>query len=1154
VPTDLSDPADWDAAVAQLRALRDEVADEPDVAAEIACDLALVLFQRFHALLGGWDPRHATQECRALADDVDALGTEIPYVTMVRGLVRLDAYMLGEEPGDRDDAIALLGAALPDLDVEATLVAEAWGELALALDDGSEGDNEDRARRRDSAIDALCTALGVIPAAERPDLVLLDGQLRCSRGDDLRDAAELRRGVESITAFRSVADPDDADLPYAWVMEATAHERLRHITKDTAEEVAIVACCDSALAAGATEEMALEAHRMMIETLQQQLDGLDRAALMAARTRFDAAVLALDAYPEADAGIRAELACAVAGLGIGLVGAAPGLVDINGLQRFTELALRHPEPPPEWDTKLCLLSVVRLAPNYQEPPPGTPRLPEIAAAWPRSAFAEEFGPSFARVAGMMAFFDAFRSGDRARLRAARDLMSTSRDGDSAGDELMMALVEALIAFQDGATDEENIRAFERLVATAEKDSDDPWTAQYILPLFRALVAAMRGRAAPAVESVSVPGDALATFLDGRAGSFDAMGAVLAAERDPDRLRVQLLRDEERCRCLEPGSVPYIASMAALGVGYLQLARLMPADAGAVESAAHWCRAALESLPGPQHPLWHDRARDLGEACRIRRLPGDLPLSRAAGLSALRGHAWQALLQSGTDHAVAAARTAAASALVVAGWCAQDGAHEDLIQAVEAGRGLALHAATTTRSVATSLAGIGRDDLAVAWAEAGGADRLTLPGPGSGVDLYGDLRPRVMGALTAAAPTLLDPPELARVRAALMASAADALVYLVPGTGRDGGRAILLPAAGEIEVIELAGLVDGPGSVMAEYTAAYEACHLPGSEGPLDDAAAAWSAQLQRLVQWAWGAAAADVLTAARRISAGRLPRLVLVPVGMLGLVPWHAAVRPGGAGVRYLVEDAAISYAASAQLFCEVAERAPVVEGSAVIVGNPTNDLRAAGLEAQAVRAAFHPDATYLGRVGDGRRPADRAVASAGSGTPEEVLDLIVDPARPCAVLHLACHALADASAPSASHVLLADGLPLDVGALMERAPTEPLPLGTVVLAACSTNVAGARYDEAFSLSTAFLAAGARTAMGSLWTVPDGFTSRLVFMVYHFLHEGLRPVDAVRRAQLWMLDRNRTAPATMPDALRARIATTAYEHPANWAAVTHLGR
>lgn len=265
---------------------------------------------------------------------------------MVRGLVRLDACVLGDDPADRDEGIALLGAALPALDVEEPLVAEACGYYALALDEVSEGDSEEWVRRRDSAIDALGRALGVIPAAERPDLVLLDGGLRCSRGDDLRNADELRRGVECFAEFRAVAEPDDQDLSYAWVMEATAHERLWHLTEDTAEQVAIVARCEGALAAGAVDEMALNAHRLTIETLQRQVDGPDRTAtLTPARIRFDAAVLALDAHPDADAGMRAELACAIATLGISLVGAAPGLVDINGLLPFTEIALRHPAPP-----------------------------------------------------------------------------------------------------------------------------------------------------------------------------------------------------------------------------------------------------------------------------------------------------------------------------------------------------------------------------------------------------------------------------------------------------------------------------------------------------------------------------------------------------------------------------------------------------------------------------------------------------------------------------------------------------------------------------------------------------------------------------------------------------------------------------------------
>lgn len=119
---------------------------------------------------------------------------------------------------------------------------------------------------------------------------------------------------------------------------------------------------------------------------------------------------------------------------------------------------------------------MRLAPNYRDPSPGASRLPEIATVWPRSAFAHELGASFARAAGMMAFFDAFRTGDRAQMRAARDLLSRSGDGGWAGEELLTALIECLIVYQDGARHEDNTRAFERVVAAAEKDSDDPWTA------------------------------------------------------------------------------------------------------------------------------------------------------------------------------------------------------------------------------------------------------------------------------------------------------------------------------------------------------------------------------------------------------------------------------------------------------------------------------------------------------------------------------------------------------------------------------------------------------------------------------------------------------------------------------------------------------
>lgn len=110
-------------------------------------------------------------------------------------------------------------------------------------------------------------------------------------------------------------------------------------------------------------------------------------------------------------------------------------------------------------------------------------------------------------------------------------------------------------------------------------------------------------------------------------------------------------------------------------------------------------------------------------------------------------------------------------------------------------------------------------------------------------------------------------------------------------------------------------------------------------------------------------------------------------------------------------------------------------------------------------------------------------------------------------------------------------------------------------LAACGTGVSGVDYDEAFSLATAFLAAGAHTVFGSLWTVPDAETSPLMFLVHHYLNvESSAPADALHRAQLWMLDPDRRPPSTMAPALVAQCRREAVSHPVSWAAFIHVGR
>ena len=101
----------------------------------------------------------------------------------------------------------------------------------------------------------------------------------------------------------------------------------------------------------------------------------------------------------------------------------------------------------------------------------------------------------------------------------------------------------------------------------------------------------------------------------------------------------------------------------------------------------------------------------------------------------------------------------------------------------------------------------------------------------------------------------------------------------------------------------------------------------------------------------------------------------------------------------------------------------------------------------------------------------------------------------------------------------------------------------------------GSAYDDALSQSTAFLLAGARAVIGALWYVPMASTGLLMFMFHHYLREEPgRPADAMRCAQLWMLDPDRTFPPELPAQLSESVALRLLPDPYRWAGFSHLGR
>ncbi|MCU7730047.1 CHAT domain-containing protein [Actinoplanes sp. KI2] len=643
-----------------------------------------------------------------------------------------------------------------------------------------------------------------------------------------------------------------------------------------------------------------------------------------------------------------------------------------------------------------------------------------------------------------------------------------------------------------------------------------------------------------------------------------MAALWAGrETDPGRIALgidQLRAAVEAATPADPARPLYLSTLAT---GLLRRHELTGRVADLTE-AAGLLGEARTLAGGPDHALWQKINEVLAQ---VRRLLGERPDFHREAVEGLRGTVWQALIQPDLTSTTAAVRDAAAEAVDVARQCLIAGDPAAAITALDAGRGLALFAATLTADtgpLAHRLAEAGEPELAERWRNAP-------------ADLPADLRREVMTALARhdSAVELLDPPGYAQIQRALTDLDADALVYLMPGQGPQPGYAVIAPAAGPPSYLALTSL--NPSSVpeFDNYLSALARRDFDAADRDFDAAdrdfdaadrdlgavdaepAGDLAARLDEIGRWAWDAAMrqlVEVYLPRLPSHPDRPPRIELVPMGELARVPWQAARRPDG---KYALELIALSQVASARMLVRSATEPTVaLTPTGLVVGDPdtriAGSLPAARLEAYAIRQSFYPGARYLGR-----RPDDSASRS-GAGAADEVRAWLTSP-DPAAgsVLHLACHGFVETGgARATAYLLLAGGDRLtaeELVTLLADVPDRALAL--VVLAACRTGLSLNGYDEAYSLGTAFLAGGVRAVLSSQWSVPDDETSALMFMVHRGLRVHGRPAwAALRDAQLWMLDPGRQVPGDMPEPLRDRIAHSDLRAVVAWAAFLHWGQ
>lgn len=217
-------------------------------------------------------------------------------------------------------------------------------------------------------------------------------------------------------------------------------------------------------------------------------------------------------------------------------------------------------------------------------------------------------------------------------------------------------------------------------------------------------------------------------------------------------------------------------------------------------------------------------------------------------------------------------------------------------------------------------------------------------------------------------------------------------------------------------------------------------------------------------------------------------RLIIIPYGDFHYLPFSAFVDQPFAPAD--VPDFQLAPSASVFLDRERFTAPGVSAGALVVHYGP--DLKYAQFEAEAV--------------------AHKLAAQLLTGDAATRAQVMAD-AENFSLLHFACHGCFDARQPLESGLNLADGR-LTAAQIMADMR---LRADLVALSGCDTGrTQRLGGDELMGLVRAFLAAGARAVLVSLWPVDDVSTRILMERFYEDAAAGKNPAAALRNAQLWL--------------------------------------
>ncbi|MGK7957187.1 MAG: CHAT domain-containing protein [Crocosphaera sp.] len=293
-----------------------------------------------------------------------------------------------------------------------------------------------------------------------------------------------------------------------------------------------------------------------------------------------------------------------------------------------------------------------------------------------------------------------------------------------------------------------------------------------------------------------------------------------------------------------------------------------------------------------------------------------------------------------------------------------------------------------------------------------------------------------------------------------------------------------------------------------------------------------------------------------------LPKAILIPTGLLSLLPLHAAWtedKQAKSGRKYALDDI---------LFTYIPNALSLTSANAIASHTPPDTILGIN-EPLPVSANKLPNSTLEVQTAIESFPNHRIFQHQ-----EATRQAVKDALNNYNVVHFSCHGTANLNEPLQSGLVMANVQMMEKDPILSLQDLFELNLNLrlAILSACETSLPGIdTIDEVVSLPTGLLQTGVAGVVASLWSVSEISTMILMARFYDlWRRDNLEPSEALLKAQKWVRDTTKQEKAdyfnTLADSSHSQTAKKIYQqillqvpnsctfaHPFHWAAFGYHG-